>query len=498
MHPLRRPTPLFAAPLVEGEIEHLATEADLPLPLRPRRLLALLVAARKAKATGSSADAPLPVAVRVEGVELDAERIRVHRLENLARGASGDPLDGWQVFVDAVDGRLHPFRDGLPAAPSALAVRHCYGGTADVGAGSHDRTLVHEQALADDPYRGDPARGGPGVTEQVAVLADDPEGHAEPGVAEALEAATAAWEGPDSPAGGTFVVAVGDSARYPVDPTALADLAVTIPEATRLVVVAAASRPEAVGSYDPQGLRPRIAGSLRVGGRGGSSVVVDGLVIEGDVIVAAGALGSLTLSNCTVAGAVRVGVGLTTNLGVVVRIVRSQCAAVAFGPAAATLTVLDSTLDAGAGDAVRGAGLHLDLDSSTVVGAVRVRTLEASNAILDGRVVVENRQVGCLRYSFTLRESRVPRRYRCSPSPAAGPGTRPAYVATDRGSPSYLALAPGCPAEIAEGGEGGAEMGVHHHLGRPLRVRATTRLLAPYVPVGLELGVRAPVAVGRS
>ena len=85
-----------------------------------------------------------------------------------------------------------------------------------------------------------------------------------------------------------------------------------------------------------------------------------------------------------------------------------------------------------------------------------------------------------------------------SPSPTADPSVRPSYVATDLGSPSYLALAPSCPAEIAEGGEGGAEMGVHHHLGRPLRVRATARLLAPYVPVGLELGVRAPVAVGRS
>lgn len=486
VHPLRRPTPLFAAPLVEGEIEHLATEADLPVPLRPRRLLALLVAARKAAANGSAAAAPLPLAVRVEGVELDAERIRVHRLENLARRASGDPLDGWQVMVDAVDGRLHPFRDGLRAEPSALEVRHCYGGTADVGAGSHDRTLVHEQALADDPYRGDPARGGPGVTGRDVVLAEDPAGLARPGVAEALDAAEGAWDGPESPAGGTYVVAIGDSARYAVDP-----VAVTVPEATRLVVVAA------TGS-SPQGLRPRLAGTLTVTGRGGSSVVVDGLVIEGDVIVTAGALGSLTLSNCTVAGTVRVGVGVTTNPGVVVRIVRSQCAAVTFGPAAATLEVVDSTLDAGAGDAVRGAGLHLSLVGSTVVGAVLAHTLEGSSAILDGRVVVENRQVGCLRYSYAPRGSRVPRRYRCSPSPTADPGTHPSYAATDRGSPSYLALDEGCPAEIAEGGEGSAEMGVHHHLGRPLRVHATTRLLAPYLPVGLELGVRAPVAVGRS
>jgi hypothetical protein len=256
--------------------------------------------------------------------------------------------------------------------------------------------------------------------------------------------------------------------------------------------------PPVVGSYDPQGFRPRLAGDLTVTGTGGSSVVVDGLVIEGDVVVTAGALGSLTLSNSTVAGTVRVGEGAATNPGVVVRIVRSQCAAVGFGPAAATLEVVDSTLDAAGGAAVVGAGLDLGVQGSTVVGAVRVRTLQGSSAIFDGRVVVENRQVGCLRYSYAPRGSRVPRRYRCSPSPTADPATRPSYVATDRGSPSYRALAPGCAPEIAEGGEGGAEMGVHHHLGRPLRVRATARLLAPYLPVGLELGVRAPVAQGRS
>jgi hypothetical protein len=189
---------------------------------------------------------------------------------------------------------------------------------------------------------------------------------------------------------------------------------------------------------------------------------------------------------------------MATNPGVVVRIVRSQCAAVSFGPAAAILEVVDSTLDAGTGDAIVGAGLHLSVEGSTVVGAVRLRTLEGSNAIFDGRVFVENRQVGCLRFSYLQRSSRAPRRYRCSPSLTADPSTRPSYLATDRGSPSYLALAPGCPAEIAEGGEGGAEMGGHHHLGRPLRVRATNRLLAPYVPVGLEVGVRAPVAVERN
>ena len=336
---------------------------------------------------------------------------------------------------------------------------------------------MHADALAADPYGGDPTRGGPGVTAQVAVLAEDPAGLAVSSIAEALADAEERWAGPDSPAGGTYVVAIGDSASYPVDAGSPADVAVTVPEATRLVVVAASSHERVLGPgeafppYGPEGLRPHLRGSITVAGAGGSSVVLDGLVIEGDVIVAPGTLGSLTVSNCTVAGAVRVGEGAATNPAITVRLVRSSCGPVRFGPGAATLDVADSTVDAGAGsDGVTGAGLRLAVEGSTVLGDVGVRTLEASSAIFDGRVTVENRQVGCVRYSFVTRASRVPRRYRCAPFPGSGARTRPSFTSSTPGSPHYLALAPGCPLEIAEGGEGGAEMGVHHHLGRPVRV----------------------------
>jgi len=50
VHPLGYATPLYAPPAAETTIEHLAAEADLPVPLRPRRLLALLAAARAAAA----------------------------------------------------------------------------------------------------------------------------------------------------------------------------------------------------------------------------------------------------------------------------------------------------------------------------------------------------------------------------------------------------------------------------------------------------------------
>jgi hypothetical protein len=41
-------------------------------------------------------------------------------------------------------------------------------------------------------------------------------------------------------------------------------------------------------------------------------------------------------------------------------------------------------------------------------------------------------------------------------------------------------------------------MGVHHHLYRPVRLAAAARLLDPYVPAGLQLGVIAPLGSGNS
>ena len=118
-HPLGWDQPLFAVPTTETTIEHLATESDLPVPLRPRRLLAALVAARE----GLPGE-PLPVGVRVEAdPPLTPDRVRVCGLEALATDGGGGPLPGWQVMVDTVRGRLHAYLDGVPGRPDRAAPR---------------------------------------------------------------------------------------------------------------------------------------------------------------------------------------------------------------------------------------------------------------------------------------------------------------------------------------------------------------------------------------
>lgn len=500
-HPLGVEAPLFAVPTTEDTIEHLATESDLPVPVRPRRLLAALVAAR-ASLPGEA----LPIAVSIDGDgQLVPERIRVHGLEDVATGG-GAPLLGWQVMVDVVRGLLHPYLDGVPANPVALHLDHAYGAVADVGAGTFDRTLGHDAALTADPFSGDlvPAEEGTGpvrdrVGAQVLVRTGPPAAGVQVSIADAVTEVVAGWDDPNRGlVGVTQVVSVADSETY------AADLALAVPAASRLVLVAAHWRGRQLingdieapvpGVYASEGLRPHLLGDLRVTGERGASVVLDGLVIEGDVIVEPGELGSLTVSQCTVAGRVRVRSGADgANREIVVAIRRSLVGSLDLVETVPEVVVVDSVIDpalaSSATVALAAPGAHLAVSGSTLFGDASCRWLEVTSSICDGTVTVIDRQIGCARFSYIAPGSRVPRRFRCVPDSDATTAISPSYVSTQPGSPFYPSLAHNAPAPIRHGGEFGSEMGVHHHLRRPQRMDAARRLVAPYVPAGMEIGM---------
>jgi hypothetical protein len=277
-----------------------------------------------------------------------------------------------------------------------------------------------------------------------------------------------------------------------------------VPTGTRLVLVAARwpvrvlpngdVQAPVPGRYTTDGLRPHVQATLRVTGSAGASVVVDGLLLEGDLVVEAGHLGSLTLAHSTVTGRVRVvAAGSLTNDALSVRLERSVVGAIDAAPTLPLISVVDSVLDPQAlvagTPALRAAGAQVTLEGSTVRGGIEARTLDASSCLLDGRVEVAHRQVGCVRFSFVGPGSRTPRRFRCVPADGGDGPPAPVYVSTDPASPAYLVLGASCPPEIVTGGERESEMGVHHHLFRPLRRRAAERQLAPYLPVGSQLGI---------
>lgn len=478
--PLGRAAPLFVPPRAEESIERLATEPDLPLPLRPRRLLAML---EEARLGGDPATLPLGVRIGRTGAALPPDRIRVCGLEDLAE------VDDPQVAVDAIGGRLRAYRRATPGGPisayvpAAVFVRYAYGALADVGAGTYDRSDEHDRVFASDRWQRPDAGEAAGADAQLTVPDDVPT------IAEALLPVADVDHA-------TFTAAISNSDLY------AGDLAAAVPRGGRLVLVAAtwperelpggerrAARP---GVYVPDGVRPHVRGSITVSGEAGASVVIDGLVVEGDLIVDPGDLGSLTLAHCTIAGELRVrGEPEALNAGLEVRIVRSVLERIRLDESVPSLAVSDSILDppAGGDPALAGESAHAALEGSTVRGAIAVRTVDASSCILDGIATVQHRQTGCIRFSYVGPGSRTPRRHRCAPPEQDDGSVVPVYASTDPASPAYLALAASCSPLIATGGEGEAEMGVHHHLKRPLRIRAAQRQLEPYLPVGIELGV---------
>jgi hypothetical protein len=469
--PLGRAVPLFAPPHREQAIESLATEPDLPVPLRPRRLLELL--------RGAATAAELPIGVRIgaTGQDLPPERIRVCRIDDVL------DVEEPQVMVDPIAGRLRAYRKASPAdpvapyAPSTVYVRYAYGALADVGAGTYDRSDLHQRALASDVWTPDPSKRDFQVAVPSTGIA---------GVAAALTAVEDRWATTPEAVGATATVSIGDCRRYE------GAHAVDVPAATRLVVVAAHWRGRVLpsgdqlepvaGVYAADGLRPHLKGDLSVTGGPGSSVMLDGLVLEGNLVVEPGALGSLTLAHVTVTGAVLVD---EANAALEVRVLRSVLARLDLGARAPRVSVSDSVIDAGDAVALGGGAAHASLEGATVRGDVAVRSLDASSCIVDGTVTAEHRQVGCLRFSYAGPGSRTPHRYRCAPSD----GPAPVYLSTDAASPAYLGLAGSCSPLISTGGEGESEMGVHHHLKRPLRARAAQRQLGPYLPVGSQLGI---------
>lgn len=125
------------------------------------------------------------------------------------------------------------------------------------------------------------------------------------------------------------------------------------------------------------------------------------------------------------------------------------------------------------------AGPPLTLDEVTVLGDVDVRQLEASNTIFDGRVTVQRRQAGCVRFSTVPPHSSTPRRFRCI-------DLAPAFTSWRYGNAAYAQLALTCDAAIRTGADDGSEMGAFHFLMQPQRETNLRVRLSEYLPFGLD------------
>ena len=491
--------PLFNRPETETTITHLATERNVPAPLRRRAVLE-----HKLDYLGEQ---PC-FEVFFDGLNpLPPAEIVICNLEGWEKPGWLPPTsDGTtRVAVDPALGRLAVL-GGAPS-PTDLLVSHTYGYPGDLGGGPYNRRDSLEKTLTRP------------VTWQMEV---NQTAAAVPGqVANTLAAAVAEWNA--QPAGSVGLIAVSDSRTYLESLTGIG--AIEIPAGSQLHLVAArlpagpAALIDSVDDLEASALRPHMLGDLSIHGAAETSadpgeLVCNGLLVEGTLTVLVGNLGGLQLHHCTLLpGAERLIVNGSVNPAdqndrLEIALERTICGGLNLADTVPALRIVDSIVhhQGGADIVARGADVHIE--TSTVAGVddteATMRTIYASESLFTGQIWVERRQVGCLRFSHVPRGSRTPRRYHCQPDLALENVSDPAeqqdvalrltplFTASDAlGLPrEYVCwLARGCAAEIRTGAADSAEMGAWSHLKQPQREANLRLALEEYLRFGLEAGI---------
>ena len=490
--PLGNDLPLFNVPRAEEELTHLAGEPNVAAPLRRWPLHVELSERRRARAdhrtdfTEVYFDDSQPVfrVALVKGstrTDLMPEEISICDLSDpddpLATGwRRPDASKGLKVGVDPVLGRV-----ALPENTTADAVEiaYAYGFPGDLGGGPYDRSASVATALADLPHPEDAERWQRAVS----------------GGTGALKATIEDWHKLDHRAVG--VIAITDSRSYNED------LQVRVRAGSRLLIVAAdwPADAEAIptltperrfGRLLPRGRRPHLGGTVTVHGEAGATLILDGLLLDKPVTVAAGDLELLRIAHCTLAPGTAGVIVTGTNDSLAVELERTISGPVALGPTVPRLRVRDCIVEARGGDALAAPEADADVQTSTIAGATGTRTLSAGNSIFTGVVTVKHRQTGCVRYCYLPLASVAARRFRCHPvDEAAAARVQPAFTSLDlaRAPSAYGQLADTCPPEIARGAEDEGEMGAFNFLKNPQRLSNLTTRMDEYLRFGLEAGV---------
>lgn len=535
--PVGMDIPLFNRPQTETEITHLAEEENVPGPLRRRPLYDELEAQRRALAAGETPEAlyfgddpVFRVFVRVNpgGViqEVPAERILIC---NLADPPAPIP-EVWRrpptsknytlpdgtvvpmpisVAVDPLLGRI-AFPDG--ALPDRVEVSYAYGFSGDVGGGAYNRRDSMASALER------------GVDWQVGVAKETPSGGGT--FFTNLSDAVTAWNTWSAANPGRVgVIAVTDNSSYDEDLTG--STRVEIPEGSLLVITSALWPEEGDpptrnnGSLEPNERRAHLLGNLSVVGTAQSNslapggLVVDGLLIEGTLRVLSGHLGTLRLSHSTLVPGKGELLVTSGNKDLEIEIERSICGRIRLSAAVLSLAITESIIDANdllADPTIFAPSTAVSLKRATVFNAVDVLRIDADSTIVTGRITAARRQLGCVRFSYILPGSVVPRRYRCQPDLALADRARelglesssdltqderelirfrltPLFTSTRYGDPGYAQLARSCAEEICTGAENAAEMGAFNFLLQPQREANLRASLSDYLRFGLEAGI---------
>jgi hypothetical protein len=394
--------------------------------------------------------------VNVDGADIDRANIMVANL--------GDSGGGWAHMPPAGTYAIDPLL-GRIALPSPLAPDKTVRVTlteaiaADFGGGDYDRSATFDLTPHASPIVRVPAAGR--LQDAIDQL----------------------------PNGG--IVEITDSGRY------VESLSIALNPSAYLEIRAIS------------GERPTIelTAELEIVGGTDAHVTLNGLLVLGNPLnvtdTAVNKLREIAVRHCTLvpglrllrdgapAEPARASVNITRP-GTKLVIDRSICGALNVD-AGCTASLRDSIIDATASaspafQAADGSfGGVLSVQECTVIGTVKTRAFElASNSIFTSLVTAENRQSGCLRFSYAPLASRVPRRYRCQPTDDA---TVLQFATLRFGQRSYGELSTRTDARIRRGADDESEMGAFQHVHAPQREANLRTRLDEYLRAGLEAGV---------
>ena len=487
--PLGNNTPLFTDPVPEDYITHLAEPINVPMPISRRVLDKYL---NRYYGEGKS------LYLRVDGVDTDISRIIICNLSTILPGSAWahTPVTGDSIAIDPESGRIVLGTD-YPVDATVEAFYH-YGFSADMGGGEYERADSFDATL------------------QSATSVHSPDS-----IQDALDAL-----------GGIGAVEVENSGRYS---GATAPSSIIVNADARIELRAAnESRPTLV-----------LPAELVITGGTNSRASLNGLLIsENQVRVPADSdLEHLRLHHCTLVpgrsldiesepGSPALPCLVIESPNVTVEI--EQCIlgglrVVEGARVKINNSIIDATDETSVACAAldgEAAGGVLEVENSTIIGKVHTRRLElASNTIFKAAlleadswtapVISEQKQSGCVRFSYVPPGSMVPRRYRCQPDLAIEKAIKDAEqygvsltdaekqqitnwierqiqpVFTDQryGRPAYSQLALSCPQEITRGADDESEMGAFHDLYQPQRETDLRVRLDEYLRYGLQAGV---------
>jgi hypothetical protein len=394
--------------------------------------------------------------VNVDGTDIDRANIMVANLGDSGGGWSHMPSVGTYA-VDPVLGRI-----ALPsplAADKTVSVTLTEAVAADLGGGDYDRTATFDLTPPLSPIVRVPAAGR--LQDAIDQL----------------------------PNGG--IIEITDSRRY-VEP-----LTIALNPAAHLEIRAIS------------GERPTIelTAELDIVGGADTRLTLNGLLILGNPIAvkdkAVNKLREVTVRHCTLVPGLRLlrdgapgeparaSVNITRP-GTKLVIDRSICGALIVD-AGCTASLRDSIVDATSSalpvfQAADGSfGGELSVKECTVIGTVKTRAFElASNSIFTSLVTAEDRQTGCLRFSYVPLASRVPRRYRCQPTDDS---TVLQFTTLRFGQRSYGELSTRTDSRIRRGADDESAMGAFQHVHAPQREANLRLRLNEYLRAGLEAGI---------